>query len=75
MVVSANNTIGNSRKLIVSMNITLDGFMSGPRCELDWHFKYWTAEMAEFMEQQLASADTILLGRLTYEAMANYWGA
>lgn len=48
--------------------------MSGPQCELDWHFKYWTTEMAEFMEQQLACADTILLGRVTYEAMASYWG-
>ena len=56
------------------MNVTLDGFMSGPGCELDWHFKYWTTEMAEFMEQQLACADTILLGRITYEAMASYWG-
>ena len=56
------------------MNMTLDGFMSGPHCELDWHFKYWTTEMAEFMEQQLAFADTILLGRVTYEAMAGYWG-
>ena len=57
------------------MNITLDGFISGPQCELDWHFKYWTTEMAGFMEEQLAGADTILLGRITYEAMANYWGA
>ena len=57
-----DDKIVKSRKLIVSMNMTLDGFMSGPHCELDWHFKYWTTEMAEFMEQQLAFADTILLG-------------
>lgn len=61
------------RKLIVSMNVTLDGFMSGPNCELDWHFQSWTTEMAEALCEQLDKADTILLGRITYTAMAKYW--
>jgi len=61
------------RKVIVSMNVTLDGFMSGPNCELDWHFQSWTGEMAEFLCEQLGKADTILLGRVTYKAMAKYW--
>jgi dihydrofolate reductase len=55
------------------MNITLDGFMSGPSCELDWHFQSWTDEMAECLCEQLSKADTILLGRVTYDAMAKYW--
>ncbi len=63
------------RKLIVSMNVTLDGFMSGPDCGLDWHFKSWTSEMGASLCRQLAEADTILLGRVTYTAMANYWNA
>ena len=61
------------RKVIVSMNVTLDGFMSGPDCELDWHFQSWTKEMADSLYEQLSKADTILLGRVTYTAMANYW--
>lgn len=61
------------RKLIVSMNLTLDGLMSGPDCELDWHFKCWTQEMGEALCEQLSRADTILLGRVTYQAMAKYW--
>ncbi len=61
------------RKLIVSMNVTLDGYMSGSECELDWHFQYWTKEMAESLCEQLSKADTILLGRVTYNAMARYW--
>ena len=61
------------RKLIVSMNITLDGFMAGPAGELDWHFLKWTEEMAEWLGIQLSMADTILLGRNTYDAMACYW--
>ncbi|MCF2447219.1 dihydrofolate reductase family protein [Dyadobacter sp. CY345] len=61
------------RKVIVSMNVTLDGFMAGPNCELDWHFKYWNEEMAKEAAEQLNKADTILLGRITYLALADYW--
>ena len=55
------------------MNVTLDGFMAGPNCELDWHFNYWDEEMARHAGEQLSKADTILLGRVTYNAMAKYW--
>jgi dihydrofolate reductase len=61
------------RKFIVSMNLSLDGYMSGPNCELDWHFETWDEEMGEKLLELLGNADTILLGRLTYEAMARYW--
>jgi dihydrofolate reductase len=61
------------RKLILSMNITLDGFIAGPHCELDWHFNYWNNEMARHASAQLSLTDTILLGRVTYKAMARYW--
>lgn len=61
------------RKVIVSMNLTLDGFMAGPDCELDWHFKSWSPDMAESLCEELSKADTILLGRITYKAMAKYW--
>jgi dihydrofolate reductase len=61
------------RKVIVSMNVTLDGFMAGPHCELDWHFKSWNEEMARATAEQLSKADTILLGGITYRGMAQYW--
>jgi dihydrofolate reductase len=61
------------RKVILSINITLDGFMAGPGGELDWHMQRWNDEMGEYAFQQLSRTDTILLGRVTYEAMANYW--
>lgn len=57
------------------MNMTLDGFMSGPDCELDWHFQSWNEEMAASASEQLGQADTILLGRVTYLAMAAYWSS
>jgi dihydrofolate reductase len=63
------------RKVIVSMNMTLDGFLSGPDCELDWHFQCWDQDMAMDAAEQLGRTDTILLGRVTYQAMAGYWSA
>jgi dihydrofolate reductase len=61
------------RKIIVSINITLDGFIAGLDGELDWHFDYWDEEMAKFASEQLADADTILLGSVTYKAMSRFW--
>ena len=49
--------------------------MAGPNCELDWHFNFWNEEMAGFACDQLKMADAILLGRITYNAMAKYWGS
>lgn len=57
------------------MNVTLDGFMAGSNCELDWHSDYWNEEMTRHISEQLSHADTILLGRVTYKAMATYWPA
>ncbi|SEM61161.1 Dihydrofolate reductase [Mucilaginibacter gossypiicola] len=61
------------RKLIVSLNITLDGFVAAADEGLDWHYKYWTDEIAETTTELLSHADTILLGKNTYQAMATYW--
>ena len=61
------------RKLVVSMNITLDGFISGIESELDWHFQNWSSDMANLLSQELGEADTIVLGRSTYDAMSAYW--
>ena len=55
------------------MNLSLDGFMSGANAELDWHFNAWNEEMGEKLLELLEKADTILLGRHTYEVMATYW--
>lgn len=59
------------RKIIVSNNVTIDGFFAGPNGELD--FFVWDDEMAKFSTDQLKTMDTILLGRVTYQLFANYW--
>jgi dihydrofolate reductase len=61
------------RKLIVSMNVTLDGFMAGPDCELDWHFQHWCGEMGDALAAELYKADCLLFGRITYCGMMRHW--
>lgn len=61
------------RKLILSANITLDGYMAGEFGELDWHFSHWNGELMECALEQLRGIDTILIGRVAYESMAMHW--
>lgn len=49
--------------------------MAGPDGELDWHFQTWNEEIAKAVSEQLSNSDTILLGRVTYNAMASYWSS
>jgi dihydrofolate reductase len=63
------------RKVVVSMNVSLNGCMAGPKGELDWHYHLWNKDMARATAMHLGDADTILFGRVTYEAMAGYWMA
>jgi dihydrofolate reductase len=59
------------RKLIVSIFLTLDGSFEGPNKELDWHV--WDDEMEEYMSDLLKNVDAILLGRIAYQLLAEYW--
>lgn len=61
------------RKIVISMNVTLDGYMAAADHGLDWHFPCWNEEMGRVASEQLSRADTILLGGVTYRAMAAHW--
>jgi dihydrofolate reductase len=58
------------RKIVAGLFISLDGVVEAPH---EWHFPYHNDEMSEAVEAQMAESDTILLGRVTYEAFAAYW--
>lgn len=73
MLTRSRLTIVLMRKLIVSVNITLDGFVADTNGGLDWHLQSWSDEQAKTVTEMLSRADTILLGRKTYQAMAAYW--
>lgn len=55
------------RKIIVAEFISLDGVVEAPE---RWHFPYVTDEMYGVMWALNARIDTMLLGRVTYEAYA-----
>src|SRR5687768_1963844 len=60
-------------KIILSMMITLDGFVAGPNNELDW--VTWEEEMDHDAAKLIESVDTMLVGYGAYKDMVGYWPA
>ena len=58
------------RKITAGLFISLDGVVEDPQ---DWHFPYFNDEMGAAVTSQLATADTLLLGRKTYDSFAGAW--
>ncbi|MCR6639919.1 MAG: dihydrofolate reductase family protein [Sporocytophaga sp.] len=59
------------RKIISFMHISLDGFVAGPRGEMDW-IKV-NEEIFDHVGKRISQGDTALYGRVTYEMMESYW--
>ncbi|MDP9869142.1 MULTISPECIES: dihydrofolate reductase family protein [Streptosporangium] len=59
-----------ARKIAAGLFISLDGVVEAPE---RWHFPYLSEEMGAVVGQMYAEADTLLLGRVTYEAFAAVW--
>ena len=51
------------RQVIYRVAASVDGYITGPRGELDWIVQDPTVDFAKIYE----SVDTVLLGRRTYE--------
>lgn len=58
------------RKITAGLFISLDGVVEDPQ---NWHFPYYNDEMGVAVSAQLAAADTLLLGRKTYDSFADAW--
>jgi len=58
------------RKIAAGTFVSLDGVMESPD---KWHFPYFDDKMGEAVGAQMAEADAMLLGRVTYEEFASYW--
>jgi dihydrofolate reductase len=58
------------RKIVAGLFVSLDGVMEAPE---KWHFPYFNDEMGAEVGAQMEGADTLLLGRRTYEEFASYW--
>lgn len=58
------------RKIVAGLFISLDGVVEAPDT---WHFPYFNDEMGAAVTAQMDAADTMLLGRRTYEEFASFW--
>lgn len=56
------------RKIVLNLAVSLDGFIAGPNGEYDWCLTDADYGMTEF----LASTDTVLMGRKSYDIFAEY---
>jgi dihydrofolate reductase len=61
------------RKVVLGMNLTLDGFAAGPGGELDWMFPNIDQELNHSIIGSLSEIDTFVMGRNTYLGMAAHW--
>ncbi len=61
------------RKIIASEFISADGYISGTNEDMAWVTGGFNEEMAKYAGDLMESMDTILLGRVTYQMMANAW--
>lgn len=61
------------RKLIVCNLISLDGFFSGPGGDV--MVMPFDAGFSDYNAERLRAADTLLLGRKSYEGFRSYWPA
>jgi dihydrofolate reductase len=59
------------RKVVVSEFVSLDGVFEDPA----WTFQFGSEEQEAYKFAELAAADALLLGRVTYEGFAAAWPA
>ncbi|WP_127356318.1 dihydrofolate reductase family protein [Actinacidiphila soli] len=58
------------RKITAQLFISLDGVVEAPD---QWHFPYYNDEMGAAVDATLGAADTLILGRKTYDSFAGAW--
>lgn len=59
------------RRIVVSMWITLDGYVAGPQDEMDWLAP--DGRMMEYETSLVTDAEALLLGRITHGDFAEAW--
>ena len=57
------------RKVVVSEFVSLDGVVEDP----SWTFRFGSEQQQGYKFDELAAADALLLGRVTYEGFAAAW--
>ncbi|MPR33913.1 dihydrofolate reductase family protein [Salmonirosea aquatica] len=61
------------RKLKLQVQMSVDGYISGPKGELDWTVWNWDSGLEAYVNALTDSSNTILLGRNMTDGFVNYW--
>lgn len=61
------------RKLKLQMQITVNGFVAGPKGDLNWMKRDQDEKLLAYIESLTDSCDTILMGRKMADGFVNYW--
>ncbi|SFW77259.1 RibD C-terminal domain-containing protein [Sinomicrobium oceani] len=56
------------RKVILNLAVSFDGFIEGPGGEVDWCIMEDDMDFGAFLDR----VDTVLYGRVSYDAWGNY---
>ncbi|MEW9520342.1 dihydrofolate reductase family protein [Streptomyces tubercidicus] len=59
------------RKIIMSISVSLDGFIEGPDHDIEWHLV--DDELHQHFNDYLSTMGAFLSGRVTHELMAGFW--
>jgi dihydrofolate reductase len=60
-----------TRKIVLPISVSLDGYIEGPGREIDWHRV--DEELHQHFNDELRTMGGFLDGRVTYELMAGFW--
>ena len=63
------------RKIKLQVQISVDGFIAGLNGEQDWMTWNWDDSLKKYVTDLTNGVDTMLIGRVTYQGMAEYWPA
>ena len=60
------------RKIILTVAVTLDGFIEGPNGEMDWLVRDPEVDFGDILNDILTDVDAIFYGRISYEKWGHY---
>jgi dihydrofolate reductase len=61
------------RRVVLQMGVTLDGYVAGPGGEGDWGLPAEHPDVRAWKVASLRKVGTHIMGRVTYEQMAEHW--
>ncbi|MFC3747775.1 dihydrofolate reductase family protein [Paenibacillus sp. GCM10012306] len=61
------------RKVVLKMNVSLDGYISTPSGGVDWIFNSFDSGLEQYLVNLFWQADTHIMGRITYNMMSEHW--